>query len=157
MAAGDSAEWLILGALVEACRDITGLHPEFGPEARMVLPAMIPLLGWDHNTAWGDLQGPINGSIYVLFRYGVVGRDGYKLMMDYTSPVGPKSITQAIMATHLRGDDGIIGALPTDDYPDGVVAGVRIGGALTPRAYTYGDGVLYWGRELPIRIIPKEL
>lgn len=153
----DSLEWLILDALVYNCRGITGLHPEMGPDPKMVLPAMIPLIGWDHNTAWGDLTGPMTGSIYFLFRYGALGRDGYKLMMDYTSPVGTKSVTAALADSHIKGPDGIIGALPTVAHPEGVVAGIRVGGALKPQVYTFGDGVLFWGRELPIRIWPKEL
>lgn len=146
-----SAEWDIIDALVQNLRTIDGLHPEYGPDPKIITPAVIPMLSFEHDTSWGDLEGPLSGSLYLLFKYGAIGRDGWKLMYDYRSPVGDKSITATLMATHSE-----TGALPTEATPEGVVAGIRVVKATSPKAYHFGDGVLFWGCELTLQIWPKE-
>lgn len=146
-----SWEFEVIDAIVQALRQITGLHPEYGPTPRMQTPAVIPLMNVDHNSAWGDYTGQISGTLFVIFAWGVLDRDGARLMYDYTAPVGDKSITAKLMNTHTAD-----GALPTTAEPTGVVAGIRVGAALMPKAYNFGDGTLYWGREIPFKIWPKE-
>lgn len=150
-----SSEYDIISAIIENLRSLTGLHPELGPHARFQTPALLPMIGAEHNSAWGELEGPLTGSLYVLVKYGATGSDGYRLVYDYTSPVGSQSITQLLMDSHLTDANGVVRALPTVAQPEGVVNGVRVGRALVPKLYTFGDGAVFWGRELPVKIWPR--
>lgn len=132
-------EYAVLTAVCTTIEsEIPELHGYPFPVANMVTPFFIPSLTANYDDDWKGGIGPWKGQLIIFCKIGT-GQSGGRDMLEFTSPIGTKSVHQALITNQTLGGVAlnVRSTGPTDDL----------------RIVTDSEGnPLYWSRTMGIEI-----